>query len=91
MQAERGKRCSRCKLLISFEEFDWHFKKYHSSSQETSTEAAEDLENFEDYDEDWLPWEKNIDATKNYGYSCREEGKYGSLPGHDGFDDESTP
>jgi hypothetical protein len=33
-----------------------------------------------------------IDATKYWGHSFRERGgRYGSLPGHDGFDDESEP
>lgn len=36
-------------------------------------------------------WKNNLDATKNCGYPAREEGKYGSYPSHDGFDDESEP
>jgi hypothetical protein len=31
------------------------------------------------------------DATKLYAHPCRENGKYGSHPMHDGFDDESGP
>ena len=34
---------------------------------------------------------KNIDATKNIGYPAREQGRYGSHPTHDDFDDESEP
>jgi hypothetical protein len=37
-----------------------------------------------------LPWEVNLDAKKNWGYPCREEGRYGSYPSHDAFDDESS-
>jgi len=37
------------------------------------------------------PWANNLDATKNCGYPAREEGRYGSYPSHDGFDDESEP
>jgi hypothetical protein len=33
----------------------------------------------------------NLDATKDCGYPAREEGRYGSYPSHDGFDDESKP
>ena len=36
-------------------------------------------------------WWNNLDATKNCGYPAREEGRYGSYPSHDGFDDESKP
>jgi hypothetical protein len=36
-------------------------------------------------------WTNNLDATKNCGYPAREEGRYGSYPSHDGFDDESKP
>jgi hypothetical protein len=37
------------------------------------------------------PWGDKLDATKNCGYPAREEGRYGSYPSHDGFDDESKP
>jgi hypothetical protein len=36
-------------------------------------------------------WRHNLDATKDIGYPAREEGRYGSHPAHDGFDDESKP
>lgn len=36
-------------------------------------------------------WWNNLDATKDCGYPAREEGRYGSYPSHDGFDDESKP
>ena len=36
-------------------------------------------------------WKDNLDATKNCGYPAREEGRYGSYPSYDGFDDESKP
>src|ERR1700674_3284750 len=34
------------------------------------------------------PWRNNFDFTKNWGFPCREAGRYGSHPSHDGFDDE---
>jgi len=34
-------------------------------------------------------WRSNLDVTKGIGYPCREQGRYGSHPSHDGFDDES--
>jgi hypothetical protein len=46
----------------------------------------EDLEDLEAPD-GWM----NLDATKNIGYPAREQGRYGSHPSHDGFDDESEP
>jgi len=35
--------------------------------------------------------EENLDATKGIGYPARDDGRYGSYPSHDGFDDESEP
>ena len=37
------------------------------------------------------PHDKNLDATKKWGYPAREQGKYGSHPGCDDFNDESEP
>lgn len=37
------------------------------------------------------PRDQNLDATKPYAHAYREQGKYGSHPSHDGFDDESSP
>lgn len=37
------------------------------------------------------PRDKNLDATKLYAHPYREQGRYGSHPSHDGFDDESGP
>lgn len=31
------------------------------------------------------------DKTRGYGFPCRENGRYGSHPMHDGFDDDSGP
>ena len=36
-------------------------------------------------------WWNNLDASKDIGYPCREEGRYGSYPSYDGFGDESNP
>lgn len=36
-------------------------------------------------------WRHNLDATKDIGYPAREEGRYGSHPAHDDFDDEAKP
>jgi hypothetical protein len=37
------------------------------------------------------PRDKNLDATKLYAHPYREQGRYGSHPSHDGFDDEDGP
>jgi hypothetical protein len=36
------------------------------------------------------PIQPNLDHTKPYAHPCREHGRYGSHPSHDGFDDESS-
>jgi hypothetical protein len=35
--------------------------------------------------------ERLLDHSKDIGFPCRESGRYGSYPSHDGFDDESKP
>lgn len=35
--------------------------------------------------------ERLLDHSKDIGFPCREGGRYGSYPAHDGFDDESKP
>jgi hypothetical protein len=47
------------------------------------TEDGEEIE----YPEGW----DNLDATKGIGYPARDDGRYGSFPSHDDFDDESEP
>lgn len=36
-------------------------------------------------------FDKSIDVTKDYAQAYRENGRFGSHPSHDGFDDESNP
>ncbi len=55
---------------------------------ETDTESARSTEGEEIEAPEW--W-NNLDATKGIGYPAREQGRYGSYPSHDGFDDESQP
>jgi hypothetical protein len=63
------------------------------SSIGRSFEASQDLIRYkpEDGEAESPSWKNNLDATKNCGYPAREEGRYGSYPSHDGFDDESEP
>jgi hypothetical protein len=35
--------------------------------------------------------ERKLDRTRGYGHLSRENGRFGSHPSHDGFDDESKP
>lgn len=58
------------------------------SDDEVSTESMRCRGDFEIEAPEW--W-NNLDATKDIGYPVREEGRYGSHPAHDGFDDESDP
>ena len=42
-----------------------------------------------EYPQDML--ERNLDETKDYAHSFRENGRFGSHPSHDGFGDDSEP
>jgi hypothetical protein len=81
------KKCPDCGLKIAHDDFEWHIKNGHNEYfvGEDEEDCYEDIDNA--LNADFL--QKNIDATKDYGYPCREAGKYGSLSGYDGFDDES--
>ena len=59
-----------------------------NATEDEDYEAPEDeeVEQVEGPD-GWL----NLDATKNWGYPAREQGRYGSYPTHDNFGDESEP
>ncbi len=59
----------------------------YALDEEMEVDRPEDQEEFNDAPE----WWNNLDATKGIGYPAREEGRYGSYPSHDGFDDESEP
>ena len=55
-----------------------------------SEQANSDEEGIsEEEDIEVSPWWDTLDASKGIGYPVREEGRYGSYPAHDGFDDES--
>ena len=59
---------------------------------EPEASDPEESERWKNEDEIENPeWRHNLDATKGVGYPAREEGRYGSHPAHDGFDDESEP
>jgi hypothetical protein len=36
-------------------------------------------------------FDKNLDVTGGYAHAFRENGRFGSHPSHDGFDDDSNP
>lgn len=74
-----------CGKVIVETELEWHLKNGHN-------DYFEDTENYDndDLDPDEIDFlQQNMDATKDYGYPCRDEGRYGSLSGYDGYDDES--
>lgn len=62
--------------------------RVHSMRDNAEPESARQKDKMEVERPSW--WD-NLDATKNCGYPAREEGRYGSYPSHDGFDDESKP
>jgi hypothetical protein len=57
----------------------------------TTTFLAQSMRQKGEIEVEQPSWRNNLDATKDCGYPAREEGRYGSYPSHDGFDDESKP
>ena len=60
-----------------------------SQRQETGTDLPSEVWK-KQVEERQSPIQPNLDHTKPYAHPCREHGKYGSHPSHDGFDDESS-
>jgi hypothetical protein len=79
--------CPTCGVKVKANHFQKHLRKVHrrrgvvpsakDAMRQSTTLVA--------------PRDKNLDATKLYAHPCREQGRYGSHPSHDGFDDESSP
>lgn len=87
--------CPVCNNKVREDRLSRHLRKVHK----THSERAADKSGFAPSAKDALrnsttlvaPRDKNLDATKLYAHSYRENGRFGSHPSHDGFDDESGP
>jgi uncharacterized Zn finger protein (UPF0148 family) len=80
-------RCPRCGGQFKDERFAEHQASHNKDDSEKRKEAQ--LNRYSPQSQFSEKNASNLDATKNMGYFGRENGKYGSHPGHDGFDDES--
>lgn len=74
-----------CGKQIVETELEWHLKNGHNDHFEDRWNY--DYDNLDSDEIDFL--QENMDATKDIGYPCREDGRYGSYSSHDGYDDES--
>lgn len=81
----RIKKCKKCDKWIAEEHWEFHQIHGHDVDGRFDKPADDD----ESRQESFVGFEKNLDASKNIGYPCREDGSYGSHASHDGFDDES--
>ncbi len=82
--------CPVCQVTVNVGRLGKHMAKVHkrrvAPSQPTSAKdpTRQDTTLV-------APRDKNLDATKLYAHAYREQGRYGSHPSHDGFDDEAGP
>jgi hypothetical protein len=91
--------CPVCNARIRGDRLNRHLKKVHKSQPTRTRVAAKPNPDLVPSAKDVLrdsttlaaPRDKNLDATKLYAHSYRENGRFGSHPSHDGFDDESGP
>jgi hypothetical protein len=85
--------CPECRANVRSTQMSYHRAKAHNRrsvrSQPSQTHSVKDPTRNTSTLID--PRDKNLDATKPYAHSYREQGRFGSHPSHDGFDDESTP
>jgi hypothetical protein len=87
--------CSVCKANVRNDRLARHINKVHGTrSRRAVAENAIPLPANEVVKKTTTfvaPREKNLDATRLYAHAYREQGRFGSHPSHDGFDDESSP
>jgi uncharacterized protein with PIN domain len=85
--------CMVCKAKVKATRIGKHMAKVHKRrAVRTNVAAVRSSKNLLRQNTILIaPRDKNLDATKLYAHPCREQGRYGSHPSHDGFDDESTP
>jgi hypothetical protein len=87
--------CSVCKVKVRTDRLKRHMDKVHRARSRravpelSSSPSATDV--LRESTTLVAPRDKNLDATKLYAHAYREQGRYGSHPSHDGFDDESGP
>lgn len=89
--------CPECKVRVRGDRLNRHLKKVHRSRgvraravpKPNIAESAKDV--LRESTTFAAPRDKNLDATKLYAHSYREQGRFGSHPSHDGFGDESGP
>jgi len=85
--------CSVCKAKIRTARMSLHMAKAHRTQRTRSSKVV--VRSSKDVHRQATtlvaPRDKNLDATKLYAHSYREQGRFGSHPSHDGFSDESGP
>jgi hypothetical protein len=82
--------CPVCQVTVNVNRLGKHMAKVHKRrvAPSQSTSAKDPTRQNTTF---VAPRDKNLDATKLYAHPCREQGRYGSHPSHDGFDDEAGP
>jgi len=82
--------CPVCKVKVKASRLEKHARDLHGScGAKMAVRSAADVTT---HSTTFVaPRDKNLDATKLYAHSYREQGRFGSHPSHDGFDDESGP
>jgi hypothetical protein len=87
--------CSACKVRVKASRMKRHLRKVHKKHSARLAANSSVLPSASDVLRETTtlvaPRDKNLDATKLYAHSYREQGRFGSHPSHDGFDDESGP
>jgi hypothetical protein len=87
--------CPVCKVRVRGDRLNRHLRKVHKTRAERAAAKSSFAPSAKDLRRDSstlvAPRDKNLDATKLYAHSYRENGRFGSHPSHDGFDDESGP
>ena len=94
MKLERKyESCSVCRVRVRTDRMTRHMRKVHNARQSGLRATVVSSSNNRAGKSTSLvaPIDKNLDATKLYAHSYREQGRFGSHPSHDGFDDESSP
>lgn len=92
-------RCSQCGCAVREDRLERHLRNVHGERTAPQAKATRMSHTITDRSVPAVPatteeetqQQRLLDATKDYAHAFREQGRFGSHPSHDRFDDDSNP
>lgn len=84
-------QCDLCGVMVRKDRYEKHLSKVHRAGPLPITKPGPLQRQQLRSPTLTEPSTTSLDATRDYYAAYREQGRFGSHPSHDGFDDESSP